>query len=31
MDAVLYIQTAREEIEDNYTYPEFVDKYYEKD
>ena len=24
MDAVLYIQTAREEIEDNYTYPEFV-------
>ena len=28
MDAVLYIQTAREEIEDNYTYPEFVKKYY---
>ena len=30
MDAVLYIQTAREEIEDNYTYPEFVKKHYEK-
>jgi len=30
MDAVLYIQTAREEIEDNYTYPEFVNKHYEK-
>ena len=28
MDAVLYIQTAREEIEDNYTYPEFVKKHY---
>ena len=28
MDAVLYIQTAREEIEDNYTYPEFVKRYY---
>jgi hypothetical protein len=31
MDAVLYIQTAREEIEDNYTYPEFRKKYYEKE
>ena len=31
MDAVLYIQTAREEIEDNYTYPDFVKKHYEKD
>ena len=30
MDAVLYIQTAREEIEDNYTYPEFREKFYEK-
>jgi len=30
MDAVLYIQTAREEIEDNYTYPEFRDRHYEK-
>ena len=30
MDAVLYIQTAREEIEDNYTYPEFVKEHYEK-
>ena len=30
MDAVLYIQTAREELEDNYTYPEFVKKHYEK-
>jgi len=30
MDAVLYIQTAREEIEDNYTYPEFIKKHYEK-
>ena len=30
MDAVLYIQTAREEIEDNYTYPDFVKKHYEK-
>ena len=30
MDAVLYIQTAREEIEDNYTYPEFVKRHYEK-
>ena len=30
MDAVLYIQTAREEIEDNYTYPEFRKKHYEK-
>jgi len=28
MDAVLYIQTAREEIEDNCTYPEFVKKHY---
>ena len=28
MDAVLYIQTAREEIEDNYTYPEFREKHY---
>ena len=28
MDAVLYIQTAREEIEDNYTYPEFIKKHY---
>ena len=28
MDAVLYIQTAREEIEDNYTYPDFVKKHY---
>ena len=30
MDAVLYIQTAREEIEDNYgyTYPEFVKRHY---
>ena len=28
MDAVLYIQTAREEIEDNYTYPEFRKKHY---
>ena len=27
---VLYIQTAREELEDNYTYPEFVNKHYEK-
>ena len=31
MDAVLYIQTAREEIEDNYTYPEFRKKHYEKE
>ena len=31
MDAVLYIQTAREEIEDNYTYPEFRKKFYEKE
>ena len=31
MDAVLYIQTAREEIEDNYTYPEFVKRHYEKE
>ena len=31
MDAVLYIQTAREEIEDNYTYPEFRKRFYEKD
>jgi len=31
MDAVLYIQTAREEIEDNYTYPEFIKKHYEKE
>jgi hypothetical protein len=30
MDAVLYIQTAREEIEDNYTYPEFRKRHYEK-
>ena len=37
MDAVLYIQTAREEIEDNtfledmrQTYPEFRKKHYEK-
>ena len=30
MDAVLYIQTASEEIEDNYTYPEFIKKHYEK-
>ena len=45
MDAILYIQTAREELQDlsddalvekckddtlNYTYPEFVNKYYEK-
>ena len=30
MDAVLYIQTAREEIEDNYTYPEFRKRFYEK-
>jgi len=31
MDAVLYLQTAKEEIEDKnkkYTYPEFVNKYY---
>ena len=28
MDAVLYIQTAREEIEDNYTYPEFRKRHY---
>ena len=28
MDAVLYIQTAREELEDNYTYPEFRKKHY---
>jgi len=28
---VLYIQTAREEIEDNYTYPEFRKKHYEKE
>ena len=31
MDAVLYIQTAREELEDNYTYPEFRKKFYEKE
>ena len=31
MDAVLYIQTAREEIEDNYTYPEFVKRHYGKE
>lgn len=38
MDAVLYIQTAREEIEDNtfledmrQTYPEFRKKHYEKE
>ena len=31
MDAVLYIQTAREEIEDNYTYPEFIKRHYEKE
>ena len=31
MDAVLYIQTAREEIEDNYTYPEFRKRFYEKE
>ena len=31
MDAVLYIQTAHEEIEDNYTYPEFVKTHYEKE
>ena len=31
MDAVLYIQTAREEIEDNCTYPEFVKRHYEKE
>ena len=31
MDAVLYIQTAHEEIEDNYTYPEFRKKHYEKE
>ena len=31
MDAVLYIQTAREEIEDNYTYPEFRKRHYEKE
>ena len=30
MDAVLYIQTAREEIEDNYTYPEFRKRHYEE-
>ena len=45
MDAILYIQTAREELKDlsddalvekckeditDYTYPEFVNKYYEK-
>ena len=30
MDAVLYIQTAPEEIEDNYTYPEFRKRHYEK-
>ena len=30
MDAVLYIQTAREEIEDDYTYPEFRKRFYEK-
>ena len=30
MDAVLYIQTAREELEDNYTYPEFVRRHYGK-
>ena len=31
MDAVLYLQTAKEELEekkDKYTYPEFRDKYY---
>ena len=31
MDAVLYLQTAKEDIIDkksNYTYPEFVDKHY---
>ena len=28
MDAVLYIQTAREEIEDSYTYPEFRKRHY---
>ena len=31
MDAILYIQTAKEEIEDkkkDYTYPDFVDKFY---
>ena len=46
MDAILYIQTAREELQDlseealidkfredksDYTYPEFVDKFYEKE
>ena len=44
MDAVLYIQTAREELqdmseesmidkfkEDDYTYPEFRERYYEKE
>ena len=31
MDAVLYIQTAREEIEDDYTYPEFRKRFYEKE
>ena len=31
MDAVLYIQTAREEIEDNYTYPEFRKRHYENE
>ena len=30
MEAVIYIQTAREEIEDNYTYPEFRKRHYEK-
>ena len=36
MDAVLYIQTAREEIEDSYMkkplpYPEFIKRHYEKE
>ena len=31
MDAVLYLQTAKEELKDNkkkYTYPDFVDEFY---
>ena len=34
MDAVLYLQTAKEDIVDkksDYTYPEFVDKFYNDD
>ena len=31
MDAILYIQTAREELNDNYTYPQFIEKFYKED